>query len=135
MKTDITTTINSLPDLLSLKKATEEMINSAEEELDLTFADEFKKYLREFGAIIADGIELTGIANSEHRHVVPVTKEAWNLNPNIPHKFYVIEDTHVDGIVIWQEHSGKVYRSAPNSQFVLIANSMKQYIERRFNIV
>ena len=45
MGSDITTIINSLPDLLTLKKATEEMINAAEKELNLTFADEFKQYL------------------------------------------------------------------------------------------
>lgn len=135
MGSDITTIINSLPDLLTLKKVTEEMINAAEKELNLTFADEFKQYLKTFGAIIADGIELTGIANSEYRHVVPVTKEAWILNPNVPHDFYVIEDLHVDGVIIWQDCLGKVYRSAPNAQLEVIANSMKQYIEGRFNIV
>ena len=57
MGSDITTIINSLPDLLTLKKATEEMINAAEKELNLTFADEFKQYLKTFGAIIADGID------------------------------------------------------------------------------
>ena len=129
MGSDITTIINSLPDLLTLKKATEEMINAAEKELNLTFADEFKQYLKTFGAIIADGIELTGIANSEYRHVVPVTKEAWILNPNVPHNL------HVNGVIIWQDCLGKVYRSAPNAQLEVIANSMKQYIEGRFNIV
>ena len=135
MGSDITTIINSLPDLLTLKKATEEMINAAEKELNLTFADEFKQYLKTFGAIIADGIELTGIANSEYRHVVPFTKESWILNPNVPHNFYVIEDLHVNGVIIWQDCLGKVYRSAPNAQLEVIANSMKQYIEGRFNIV
>lgn len=71
--------INSLPDMLPLKPATEVQITDAELQLRVRFADEYKEYLVAFGAIMADGIELTGIAKSEHRNVVSLTKKSENL--------------------------------------------------------
>ena len=55
--------IGSLPDLLPLKPATSIQITDAELQLRISFANEYKEYLAAFGAIMADGIELTGIAN------------------------------------------------------------------------
>ena len=75
--------INSLPDMLPLKPATEVQITDAELQLRVRFADEYKEYLVAFGAIMADGIELTGIAKSEHRNVVSLTKKERELNPKV----------------------------------------------------
>ena len=66
--------IGSLSDLLPLKPATSIQITDAELQLRISFANEYKEYLAAFGAIMADGIELTGIAKSEHRNVVAQTK-------------------------------------------------------------
>ncbi len=32
-------------------------------------------------------------------------------NRNVKGHFYVIEETHIDGIVIWQSKSGKVFKT------------------------
>lgn len=125
---EIIETIEKLPDLLPLKAASDEAIVAAENELNLAFSEEYKKYIRTFGAIIADGVELTGIAKSEHRNVVRVTLQGWELNNKVPKKLYVIEDTKVDGIVIWQDASGKIYESRPNSAVKKIANSLVEYL-------
>jgi len=126
-------TIQSLPNLLPLKAALNTEITDAELQLRISFAEEYKKYLSAFGAIIADGIELTGIAKADHRNVVSITKQEWELNANIPHTMYVIENTGMDGIVIWQDATGVIYQTSPNSHPKQIAKSLNEYIEERIN--
>ena len=123
--------INSLSNLLPLKPATSIQIADAELQLRISFANEYKEYLAAFGAIMADGIELTGIAKSEHRNVVAQTQSEWKLNTKIPHNMYVIENTHVDGIIIWQDTNGLIYQSSPSSDAKQIAGSLAEYISDR----
>lgn len=125
---DIVKIINSLSGLLPLKPATEKQIDDAELQLRVGFSDEYKEYLTNFGAIIADGIELTGIAKSEHRNVVFLTKQAWELNPKVPHSMYVIENTCIDGIIIWQDSQGFIYQTVPNVEPKKISESLAEYI-------
>lgn len=129
--TKIVHLINSLPKLLALKPATAIEITDAEILLRVSFAEDYKEYLKAFGAIMAEGIELTGIAKSEHRNVVALTKKERELNPKVPRNMYVIENTGVDGIIIWQDTNGMVYQTAPNTEPVPIASSLAEYIEKR----
>ena len=122
--------IKSLPDLISLKPATKMSITDAELQLRVTFANDYKEYLSAFGAIMASGIELTGIAKAAHRNVVQVTLKERQLNSKIPHNMYVIEDTHVDGIVIWQDTNGNVYKSQPGTDLQIISDSLVDYISK-----
>ena len=126
--TDIVKTIASLPDLLPLKPASKTDIADAEIQLRVSFSDEYRQYLTAYGAIMADGIEMTGIAKSQHRNVVSVTKQEWELNGSVPHTMYVIENTGVDGIIIWQDTNGKIYQTMPNNQPKQIAKSLREYI-------
>lgn len=128
---EIVQIVNSLRGILSLKPATALQIADAEQQLGVNFPDEYKEYLATFGAIMADGIELTGIAQSDHRNVITVTKKEWELNPQIPHTMYVVENTHIDGIIIWQDVHGLIYRSYPLSEAKQIASSLGDYISRR----
>lgn len=124
-------TIEKLPELLPLKPANEEAVSKAEKVLKLKFAEEYKEYLLKFGAILADGVELTGIAKSEHRDVVKVTKQAWELNSLVSKSLYVVEDTRVDGIIIWQDNEGKIYKSTPNSNAKKISESLADYLNSK----
>ena len=123
--------INNLPDLLPLSGASDTQITDAELQLRTSFAEEYKEYLAEFGAIMADGIELSGIAKAEHRNVVSLTKKERGLNPKVPNNMYVIENTCVDGIIIWQDTEGKIYQTQPNTEPKKIADSMAHYIINR----
>lgn len=120
--------VNTLPQLLPLKPATAVQITDAEIQLRVSFADEYKDYLANFGAVMADGIELTGITKAEYRNVVSVTKKERALNPNIPNTFYVVEDTHMDGIIIWQDAQGLIYKSHPGSEPCKVAESFVDYL-------
>lgn len=124
----ITKTIQSLPKLITLKAASSTEITDAELQLRIKFSEEYKTYLSSFGAILADGIELTGISKSAHRNVVSVTKQEWSLNSSVPHTMYVVEATGVDGIIIWQNSCGLIYQSMPNTEPKQIASSLNEYI-------
>jgi hypothetical protein len=123
--------VQALQNVFPLKAATNIEITDAEIELRVSFANEYKEYLTSFGAIIADGIELTGIAKADYRNVVKVTQQEWELNGNVPHSMYVVESTGIDGIIIWQDTKGIIYQSSPNVPPKEIAKSLSEYILKR----
>ena len=123
--------INGLKNLLPLKPATTEMIENIEIELALPLAEEYKEYLLKYGAIIADDVELTGIAKSKNRDVVQVTQREWASNSKIRHNLYVVENVGIEGIIIWQDGSGKIFESSPNNEAKQIANSLAEYLESK----
>ena len=131
--TDIINVINKLENLLTLKPASAEEVKNAELSLGLSLSEEYKEYLFEFGAVLAEDIELTGIAKSNNRNVVFVTKREWEANGRIKHDLYVVENVGIEGIVIWQDSSGKVYFSSPNRGAEKIADSLAEYIESKVN--
>ena len=128
---DIINIIKSLPQLSYVDGASKSSISNAETQLCLTFSSEYRKYLAEFGSIAAKGIELTGLINADYCNVVFITKQEWELNNNIPHTMYVVENTCVDGIIVWQDSKGYIYKSAPNSTPKKIAKSLSDYILKR----
>jgi hypothetical protein len=125
---DIIQTIQALPELISLKPAPASEISDAERQLGLRFADEYKEYVGAFGAILADGVELTGIAKAESRNVVAVTERERTLNPDVPGDLYVVENTGIDGVIVWQNEKGLVFRTAPHMPPMEIAGSLAEYI-------
>ncbi len=126
-------TINNLENLLSLKPATMEEIENIEIELALPLSDEYKEYLLSFGAVMADDVELTGVAKSKHRDVVQVTKREWAANSKIKHNLYVVESIGIDGIIIWQDATGSIYESTPNIGPSKIAENLVEYLNKKQN--
>lgn len=108
--------------------ATSEQIENAETELGLRFAEEYKEYLQQFGAVSCGGHELTGFSADENLDVVHVTVNNLKRNPNISKPFYVIEETHIDGIVIWQTETGEIYKTEYKGSPQKIFESLAEYI-------
>ncbi|KEI07144.1 hypothetical protein Z957_09440 [Clostridium sp. K25] len=123
--------IKGLNNLLPLKPATVEDIGNVEIELALPLSEEYKEYLQNYGAIMADDVELTGIAKSKNRDVIQVTQREWAANNKIKHNLYVVENIGIDGIIIWQDGSGKIYESRPNHGVTQIADSLAAYLESK----
>lgn len=105
-----------------------EDIRKAEKELDLRFAVEYFDYLLCFGIASCYGYEFTGICESKRLNVVDVTLEEKEYNKNVPDDFYVIEQVHIDGIVIWQSKKGEIFQTFPNCKPVKIFDSLADYI-------
>ena len=125
---EIIKTLNFFKNFTASNPAGESEITKAETALGLCFAPEYREYISLYGAASANGHELTGIINSSYLNVTEATKEAWEINPDVPRTMYVIEDAAIDGIIIWQDSSGKVYQSSPNFAPHEIASSLAVYL-------
>ena len=94
----------------------------------LRFADDYKEYLHQFGAVSCGGHELTGFSEDANLDVVKVTGKNLESNPNVKMPLYVIEETHIDGIVIWQSQSGEVFKAEYKDTPVKIFESFTEYV-------
>ena len=103
-------------------------IQDAEQTLGLRFSQEYREYVKEFGAASFQGHELTGICGIPYLNVVDVTIMGKKLMPRIEPSWYVIEEAHIDGIIIWQNELGHVYQTSPSGVPIKIANSLLEYI-------
>jgi len=120
--------LRQFPNLVSYGKADLKAIEAAENTLDLCFAPEYKEYLSEFGAASVEGYEFTGLVDLKFLNVVDVTSRLRKNNPSLD-KMYVVEEVHVDGLVIWQDEAGQVYQTIPGSLPQKIANTLSEYLD------
>ena len=121
--------IRSLEDVLFGKGASEEDVSQYEKALQLKFSDEYKEYLKEFGNVEINASELTGISRVKRLDVVVATEEARSFNTNVSDDLYVIEQTNIDGIIIWQDRKGMIYETRGLGVPEKICDSLEQYIQ------
>jgi len=124
----IINTIESYSDLFFQPPASNNEIADAEKRLSVQFAPDYRECVAEYGAVAVNGHELTGILNSERLSVVSVTIREWGLNSQVPRSMYVVENPAIDGIIIWQDVGGEIYKSSPNSAPKVIASSLVEYL-------
>lgn len=126
--TDIVELIQEQPDLYVMTGASAADIEKAEQELGLHFAKDYRKYVAQFGAASFSNHELTGVCQSARLSVVAVTINE-RSRVSVPEDWYVIEQTNIDNIVIWQAPAGDVYKTTPGYQSERICNSLAEYIQ------
>ena len=126
---DIIQTLQSTQDCICGHGVEEAEIQQAEMELEVKFAEDYYQYLLHFGLVAYDGHELTGITKSKRLNVVDVTKKARQYTANVPDDWYVIEETNIDGIVIWQSSEGAIYQTQPGHTLAMICKSLSEYID------
>lgn len=125
---DIKEVMQSLPFFHPANGVDEESINDAEEQLGVTFSKEFRDYVKAFGDASANGHEITGITDNKRLDVVSVTLAERTRNPTIPIELYVVEQTGVDRIVIWQDASGSIYQTIPGGNLEKIFDSLSDFV-------
>lgn len=126
----IVSLIQSIPDYIGGKGASKTEIEMCENALNTIFALDYKQYLENIGLACFDGRELTGICGSKRLNVVDVTLEERNKNRSISNNWYVIEQTNVDDIVIWQDGNGQVYQVDHNGRVQCTYKSLCDFIEK-----
>lgn len=126
---NIVNTISGMKSFRARKPADCFQIKEAEESLELNFSTDYKECLLAFGQVSIYGHEFTGICKTPRLNVVGITLEERDNNPSVPNDLYVIEQLHIDNIVIWQNSSGEVYQSSTNSNLIKIADSFLEFIE------
>lgn len=120
--------IKSLDDSLYGKGVAEKEIEKCENLLNVKFSEEYREYLMELGSAEVNCSELTGITNVERLNVVNVTKQNCNDNKS-RNDVYVVHETNIDGIVIWQDQKGIVYETRGSNDLEKICDSLMQYIQ------
>ena len=124
---DIVKLLQEQPDFYSMAGASNIDISNAEQLLALRFAPDYRQYVVAFGAASFSNHELTGVCKSKRLNVVDVTiKERSNYT--VPDNWYVLEQTGIDDIVIWQATNGEVHQTSPRVPHKKICNSLSDYI-------
>ncbi len=125
---DIMDYLRSKEDLIIGQPVGLEEIEKTEELLGVRFSDEYRSILRNFGFICVNGHEITGLTKAKRLNVYNVTLKERTNYKNVS-ELYVIEQTHIDGIVVWQSTTGEVYQTGLGEKKVKIAESIKEYIK------
>lgn len=126
---DISRIITKMKSFHARKPAQISEIESVEKKLNLKFNKDYKECLMEFGQFSIYGHEFTGITKILRLNVVEITIEEKMKNRLIPINLYVIEQTNIDDIVIWQNEQGEIFQSSFNDLPHKIADSLLEYIE------
>lgn len=126
---DFTAYLNSIPSLMHLTPASKEDISNAENKLGVVFSNEYKDYLLTFGVATFDCHEFTGICQSPRLNVVDVSLDERQLCEHSCDSMYVVEQLHIDGIVIWQAQDGSVYQTMLGLSPIRIASSIVDYLQ------
>lgn len=117
-------------DVIIGEAASKESIDLAQQMLGIRFAEEYVEYLLKYGFACYEGHELTGLCKAKRLNVIEVTKKEREDNSGDMQKAYVVEQTHIDGIVIWQTASGEIYQTQPFSAPVKIYDSLYEYVKQ-----
>ena len=105
--------IDKLPEMCFIGSVEEAKIQDAEKELGVIFADDFVEYTKHYGAVSSDGMEWLGVVNTERLSVVDRTNSYRNLYPSFPTNMYIVEELGIDGAVVLQDSTGKIYYYYP----------------------
>ncbi len=120
--------IQNKPDFYALHGATDSEIEKAEEILGTQFTEEYRNYVSSFGVASFAGHEFTGVCKPKRLNVVDVTIEHRRLNPSLPEDWYVIEETHIDGITIWQSPKREIFQVVSENDIKKINNTLEEFI-------
>lgn len=115
-------------DIISNNGASEEQILRAEKRLELKFPEEYKNYVKEFGAISFLGNEWTGLNIDGYLNVVNMTEEERALNEFFPKKYFVIENVGVDRMLIISNEKGEIY-TIQYDKIKFLCNSLSEYLD------
>ena len=122
--------MKGLPFFACLGGVDDSEIATAEEALQVSFAEEYRDYLADFGVASANGHELTGICSSERLNVVDVTQDERGRGHNDESGWYVVERLGFDDLVAWQSPSGEVFLTAGGTEPRKVADSLIEYLDQ-----
>ena len=121
--------IREIEKLYHAQGCDESQIKKAEKDLNMEFPNEYKEYLKEYGAISFFGTEWTGLNVEDYIDVVRVTVKERELNKNFPLKYFVLENLGIDGLLTIVSENGKVFSWNPDGKINLIAENLVYYLK------
>ncbi len=120
--------IKEVPDLYYTRGGADDQITMAEQALNITFPEEYREYLKEFGAISFYGTEWTGINVDDYLDVVKTTNQERDINTEFPVGCFLLENLGIDGMLIVSDMEGKIYSLQYDKKKLLCA-SLTEYLE------
>ena len=130
---DFLTRLKEAEGFCSLGEVGSDEVSAVEKELNLSFADDYRKYVMAYGAATFEDHELTGISKSDRLSVLSTTKRARCVYPKFPTDMYVIEELLIDHMLITQNSTGAVFCYGPDDSYKQIAASLKEYLFQETN--
>ncbi|WP_321381014.1 SMI1/KNR4 family protein [Trichococcus shcherbakoviae] len=112
------------------KSVDDTSIAVVEEILGLSFAEDYKTFIREYGFAFGDGSEIFGINidKIENSSVLIETKKEKEFDPNIPSDYYVVENIGMDGLLALQNKSGKIIIWQKENGNIKEFNDLESYL-------
>ncbi len=119
-----------IADVLHGNGVSEADICDAEKKLGVQFAEDYRKYLSDYGIAAANGHELTGITRSSRVNVVYVTENERKVcDLQDIHNMYVVEQAGIDGIIIWQSSDGKIWETVPYGKLKFVCDGLADLLK------
>lgn len=109
------------------KGVTDDVIITAEKELGISLAEDYKEYVKYYGACSFSSHEFTGLGFSGYMNVVSATNEERKVNKSFPNDLYVLENVAIEGLLIVQNSKGEVFEYTRSSS-KKIFNNFKEYL-------
>lgn len=120
--------IKKIPNLYHIEGCSNQQIEKAQEALGIKFTEEFKDYVKTFGAISFYGTEWTGLNVEGYLNVVEVTKQEREFNSDFPSDCIVIENQGIDGVLVVMNETGKIFTVQYEKQDFL-CDSLLKYLD------
>lgn len=99
------------------------------EEPGLKFNKEYKLFLKEYGAVSANGHEFLGICDSKRLNIIERTLEARKKNNSIPTDLYLIEDIGIDKMLTWQNAEGQLFQTVGKGVPERLETTLCEYVD------
>ena len=125
---DFINRLQEAEDFIPQKSVSDEIISQTEKRLSLRFAEDYKEFLRHFGAAILGDIEINGICDAVRLSVIEATERARAFFSAFPTDAYVIEELHIDHIITIQTKDGTIYSYGPADKATKRAESLEEYL-------
>lgn len=122
-------TISKIRHKNNVGKCSLESVKQAEEKLNLKFAEEYIDLITNFGTLVTDYLNLTSTIEDIEHDVVELTTKYRNYYNNFPKDMYVIFDVNVDGLVILQDATGKIYDIDETCELMNSYDSLNEFIK------
>lgn len=120
--------INKIEKVYHAKGCTIKQLKEAQNELGITFPEEFVDYVKAFGTISFFGTEWTGLNVESYLNVVDATKKERKINADFPTGCFVLENLAIDGLLTVVDEEGHVY-SVQYDKKIPLCNSISEYLE------
>lgn len=105
------------------------IINEAQERLDIKFPEEIIEYISEFGALSYGSNEINGLGTNSYLNIVKATIDARKNFSKFPDELFVIQDIGINDLLILSDSFNKIYEWNGDS-YKLIFNSFYDFLNQ-----